>query len=82
MMMARKCAKDVSVSRSPKLAYWNAFQYHKTNITKNFSSLHWEICINRTDLQMVVVVSLGALPDIKNQTCSAAYLVPPRMDGQ
>ncbi|XP_025099956.1 uncharacterized protein LOC112567446 isoform X4 [Pomacea canaliculata] len=64
----------------PKLAYWNAFQYHKTNITKNFSSLHWEICINRTDLQMVVVVSLGALPDIKNQTCSAAYLVPPRMD--
>ena len=67
---------------SAKLVSWNKFQLHKTEIDTTGASIHAVVCPLKTDVQFVVVVSLGAVPDPENGLCNKSFLVPANISGQ
>ena len=67
---------------SPKLVPWNKFQLHKTELNIAGASIHAVLCPVRTDVQYVVVINLGAVPDPEKGLCNKSFLVPANMSGQ
>nr|KAG5709464.1 hypothetical protein BaRGS_023146 [Batillaria attramentaria] len=69
----RLAYKDIN----PKLASWNEYQLHETEIEKDHASLHVGLCIDTPGVQFAVVFSFGERPNHHEGRCNASYLVPP-----
>ena len=61
---------------------WNKFQLHKTELSTAGASIHAVLCPLRTDVQYVVVINLGEVPDPEKGLCNKSFLVPANMSGQ